>query len=55
MTLYWIKGPYFCAGILAKNGMVKQSAPILHWTRGKRLGYVLNRFKSLNYEVKEIG
>jgi hypothetical protein len=47
--LYRITTDYFCAGLITKNEIVIEAAPILSWTIGKRFNQI--RFKS-NYYVE---
>ena len=36
-TLYHITLHYMCAGVIVRNGRIVKAAPILGWSRGKRI------------------
>lgn len=52
-TLYQIKVSYACFGIVAKNGVVVEAAPIAKWTVGKDIQYVLNYYRTRKRAVIE--
>ena len=44
--LYHIDIDYACFGIIAKNGIVIEAAPISKWALGKSINDVLNYYKN---------
>jgi hypothetical protein len=38
--LYQITLSYACAGIIVENDIVKETAPIFHWMKGKNINEV---------------
>ena len=53
--LVQITSPYYCAGIVVKDDIVTETAPILKWMMGKGVGEVLGWVvrKRFKYEVVE--
>lgn len=43
--LVQVTAPHFCAGIVLKNGVVTEAAPILKWTIGKQKEWLSTYFK----------
>ena len=45
MTLVQITAPHLCAGIVVRDDVVAEAAPILAWTIGKRRDWLRGYFR----------
>lgn len=43
--LYWLNTSYACGGLIVKNNLITDAAPIYKWMKGKTVGYVINYLK----------
>lgn len=50
-VLYQVTSLYYCAGLIFRNGLCRQAAPILHWAIGKTEDYLLKYFRDKGFEV----
>ena len=49
--MYEITAPHYCAGLIVKDGVVVEAAPILRWAIGKAFTNVLSYFIRKQYRV----
>lgn len=49
--LVHIDAPHYCAGMVARNGVVIRAADIIKWTIGKDLDFCLSYFHRKNFKV----
>jgi hypothetical protein len=54
MPLYWIDINYACFGIITKNKIVKETAPIGKWMKGKHIKYIRQWVDKKDGETKRI-
>lgn len=57
--LFRIDNPYrrkFCAGVLVhpRTGLIVKTAPILYWTRGKPISWLIRYCQSEGWEILEL-
>lgn len=52
--LYWIDVGYACFGIIEKDGIVIETAPISKWAKGKDIDYVINYYKRKRAKVIKV-
>lgn len=49
--LVQVTAPHFCAGIILRDGIVIDAAPILGWTMGKDRAYLSRYFASKGWKA----
>jgi hypothetical protein len=49
-----ITSSYFCAGIIVKDDIIVQAAPILSWSINKRLSNLKSYFNRKGWKYEEI-
>ena len=47
----WVRAPHFCATLVVHDQIVRETAPILKWAKGKRWDYCRSYFARRKYEV----
>ena len=54
MTLVRVVAPHFVAGIVARDGVVIDAAPILSWSIGKTQNYLTKYFNKKGWTYESV-
>lgn len=55
MALYQVTAPHYCAAFYTDGkGLVVGAAPILGWTRGKRVEWLTPYFRGKKYKMEKV-
>jgi hypothetical protein len=55
MLLVRVLSSYFVAGIIVTDGIIIESAPILHWTVSKSIAWFNTYCQRKNWKTEELG
>jgi len=54
MRLYRVTTNYFCCGVMVENDIIKETAPIMSWARGKSLLKVMDWVRKKKGTIEEM-
>lgn len=49
--LVWVNAPHYCAGLVTRDDVCTEAAPILRWAVGKPWPYLRRYFDGKGFEV----
>ncbi len=52
--LYRVEAPHYVAGFIVEDGVCIEAAPILGWSEGKTLRYLLSYFRRKGFTVLKV-